>query len=419
MPRTPDVGFEASNIVFVAGRAKLADIGLVTDLDASASFVGTMGYVAPEGPGEPSADIYALGKVLYEMATGKDRSEFPGLPSFDGLDEREQRNLRELNAVILKACARNAAQRYKSAGEMREELTRLQLGESIERQRTLERAVKRLKVALTWAAAVSAVAILASFALRKTALAERERNEAIQAKADIEAKGKAVAHAQQMRAEAALAQIQIQRAEDFFAADDSAHAIALLANVLASNLSNRVAAERILSALTYRNYSLNLPEPLQHANWANFSQFSPGGQRMITVSKKDARVWDTQTGRPLTDPLQHGSAVSSVRFSPDGSRLLTTSDGIVQVWDLLTEKPFPLPLEEIGSAQFSPDGRRVITTSRYHNKPAQVWDSQTGKLLSETIQHEARVTEKLLCEFQVVNSVPCRGRMFGALTSGA
>jgi hypothetical protein len=45
--------------------------------------------------------------------------------------------------------------------------------------------------------------------------------------------------------------MQIQRAEDFFAADDSARALAHLASVLTSNRSNRVAAERLLSALTF------------------------------------------------------------------------------------------------------------------------------------------------------------------------
>jgi eukaryotic-like serine/threonine-protein kinase len=40
-----------SNIIFVEGRPKLADIGLVSDIDATRSYVGTEGYVPPEGPG--------------------------------------------------------------------------------------------------------------------------------------------------------------------------------------------------------------------------------------------------------------------------------------------------------------------------------------------------------------------------------
>jgi WD40 repeat protein len=149
-----------SNIIFVHGRPKLADIGLVTDLDASLSFVGTMGYVAPEGPGTPATDIFALGKVFYEMATGRDRADFPALPAFDGMAETERKGVRELNAVVLKACAPAPAQRHRTAGELRDELLRLQVGESIERQRALERAYGSLKLAVRAIAAVLVVAAL-------------------------------------------------------------------------------------------------------------------------------------------------------------------------------------------------------------------------------------------------------------------
>ncbi|PYI86314.1 MAG: hypothetical protein DME26_09290 [Verrucomicrobia bacterium] len=68
-----------SNIIFVNGRPKLADIGLVTDTGDACSIVGTEGYLAPEGPGTPQADLYSLGKVLYEISTGRDRRHFPDL----------------------------------------------------------------------------------------------------------------------------------------------------------------------------------------------------------------------------------------------------------------------------------------------------------------------------------------------------
>src|SRR5262249_5337738 len=47
-----------SNIIFVDGVPKLADIGLVTAIGESVSFVGTEGYVPPDGPGSPGADLY-------------------------------------------------------------------------------------------------------------------------------------------------------------------------------------------------------------------------------------------------------------------------------------------------------------------------------------------------------------------------
>ena len=69
-----------TNVIFINGRVKLADAGLVAHSNQR-SFVGTEGYIPPEGPGTPRADVYALAKVLYEMSTGMDRLNFPSLPS--------------------------------------------------------------------------------------------------------------------------------------------------------------------------------------------------------------------------------------------------------------------------------------------------------------------------------------------------
>jgi hypothetical protein len=117
-----------SNIIFVQGVPKLADIGLVAT-SGQRSFVGTEGYVPPEGPGTPQADIYSLGKVLYEISMGKDRLDFPELIS--NLDERSDKDrLLQLNEVLLKACAHNPARRYASADDLRHDLTRIEAGKT-------------------------------------------------------------------------------------------------------------------------------------------------------------------------------------------------------------------------------------------------------------------------------------------------
>ncbi len=103
-----------SNIIFVGGVCKLADIGLVA-AQGERSFVGTEGFVPPEGPGTFAADIFSLGKVLYEISSGKDRMDFPEVP--EDLQEKEMRFWRDWNQVICRACAPDVFERYASAAD--------------------------------------------------------------------------------------------------------------------------------------------------------------------------------------------------------------------------------------------------------------------------------------------------------------
>jgi hypothetical protein len=116
-----------SNIIFIEGVPKLADIGLVA-ASGQRSFVGTEGYIPPEGPGTPRADIYSLGKLLYETCTGKDRLDFPEIDSqLSARPDRER--LLQLNNVLVKACANDPKRRYESAAEMHRDLGALGRGE--------------------------------------------------------------------------------------------------------------------------------------------------------------------------------------------------------------------------------------------------------------------------------------------------
>jgi len=116
-----------SNIIYVQGVPKLADIGLVTHIGTKATYVGTEGYIPPEGPGSPSADVYSLGKVLYETCMGKSQEEFPELPTILR-DLPEFPGLMRLNGIIIKACEHHPGKRFASGTEMLAALIRLQTG---------------------------------------------------------------------------------------------------------------------------------------------------------------------------------------------------------------------------------------------------------------------------------------------------
>jgi serine/threonine protein kinase len=147
-----------SNVIFVNGRPKLADIGLVTDASDQCSIVGTEGYLPPEGPGTPQADIFALGKVLYEAATGLDRREFPKLPE-DLRAWSDAAQVFELNEIILKACAQDSGQRYRTCEEMHTDLALLGQGKSVKQKRSRQRFWSVGKKACL---ALSALAVIAA-----------------------------------------------------------------------------------------------------------------------------------------------------------------------------------------------------------------------------------------------------------------
>jgi serine/threonine protein kinase len=151
------------NIIFVDGRAKLADVGLVSTESEGRTFVGTEGYIPPEGPSSPAADLYALGMVLYECSTGYAPEQFPKVPPEWFAEEAGPESL-EFHEVVLRACEGAKERRYQSAEEMQADLAVLQSGRSVRHVRALERRVRRWR-RIGGAAAISvALAVATSLA---------------------------------------------------------------------------------------------------------------------------------------------------------------------------------------------------------------------------------------------------------------
>ena len=123
-----------SNLIIVNGMPKLADVGMVTEAGSASIAGGTLGYIPPEGVPGVQADVYAFGKVLYELATGLDRMKHPALPDF-WTDAPNLQQLTELDEIVLKACERDRTKRYASGEELHRDLLLLQTGESVKRLR--------------------------------------------------------------------------------------------------------------------------------------------------------------------------------------------------------------------------------------------------------------------------------------------
>lgn len=142
-----------SNVLFKRGAPKLADAGLVTKETKDLSPIGTEGYMPPEGTGNNSGDIYALGIVLYEMITGMDRKAFPSAPA--QFDQSSPESL-QLYRIAVKAGSPRKNDRYASASEMAQALDLVASANLVETFENRMRLVRRVGFSL-FAFAVVAV----------------------------------------------------------------------------------------------------------------------------------------------------------------------------------------------------------------------------------------------------------------------
>ena len=78
---------------------------------------------------------------------------------------------------------------------------------------------------------------------------------------------------------------------------------------------------------------------LQHARTVEHAVFSPDGQRIVTASlDRTAQIWDVNTGQALTPALQHHAPAWRAQFSLSARRVFTDASG-ARVWDSDTGRP--------------------------------------------------------------------------------
>jgi eukaryotic-like serine/threonine-protein kinase len=146
----------ANIMISKAGAVKVMDFGIARALaDANsvtqtAAVIGTAQYLSPEqARGEKvdaRSDVYSLGCVLYEVLTGEPPfiGDSPVAVAYQHVREdpvpASQRHpgiSPELDAVVLKALAKNPDNRYQTAAEMRADLIRVHSGEAPEAPKVL------------------------------------------------------------------------------------------------------------------------------------------------------------------------------------------------------------------------------------------------------------------------------------------
>ncbi len=140
----------ANVMVTRQGEVKVMDFGIARIVAGpqtapqTSAVLGTAAYISPEqAQGQPvdgRSDIYSLGAVLYEMLAGrppftgdspvavayKQVNESPVLPSIANPEVTPL-----LDAVLMRALAKNPANRYQTADEFRADLERARLGQDV------------------------------------------------------------------------------------------------------------------------------------------------------------------------------------------------------------------------------------------------------------------------------------------------
>ncbi|HEX2178715.1 MAG TPA: Stk1 family PASTA domain-containing Ser/Thr kinase [Actinomycetota bacterium] len=142
----------ANIAITVGGQVKVMDFGIARaahdgamTVTQTGMVIGTASYFSPEQaqgkPVDARSDIYSVGVVLYEMLTGTVpfKGESPVAVAYKhvGEDPTPPRVLAEdippaLEAVVMKALAKNPDNRYQTAEEMRRDLARVLRGEQVE-----------------------------------------------------------------------------------------------------------------------------------------------------------------------------------------------------------------------------------------------------------------------------------------------
>lgn len=362
-----------SNVIFVNGQPKLADVGLLAGRDEAKTYVGTEGFVAPEGPGTAQADIYSCGKLLYEMATGLDRTEFPKLPVLPPDESEDVSAFAELNEILLRACDPDPSRRYASADELRKELILLQGGRSVRQLRLIERrASVARKVAWTTAAAAGIAAFAYFGSFRQIQRAQSAEKKAL----------------------ATVETLQLQQSEDYFRRDDSSSALAILAHLMRNNPANRVVVERLLAALTWRNFSLPQTQPIQPAGRPRMALFNADDSEVLTTTLEGSlQSWDARSGRLKNESTLDAGRIYWMDLSPDGKLAAVAGQGYAALVETATLEP-TVPIirpgtNRLNSVNLSADRHWMIIAG--HDKTCQLWDISAGKQVGTNLMHESSV----------------------------
>ncbi|MCF6286190.1 MAG: serine/threonine protein kinase [Candidatus Hydrogenedentes bacterium] len=374
--------------------------------------IGTPAYMPPEqalghtDKIDERSDIYSLGVVLYEILTGRLPFNARTIKELISdviyehpvsIREVEPGISQELAAICERAMQKSPAERYASAKELAEDVTRFQSGALVDAyaysttdlmSRFLQRYRSVLFVGVTaimLVAVVTGVYVYQITHAHKEVLAQQritsaERDNARKAEAEARA-----AEAEALRqSEAVVQEREIAETQSYYSSIQ-------LAGIKIQQKQYPL-ARKILwqTSETRRNWEWGyfigqcyqaLATLEGHDDRLLGAEFNSDGTRIVTIAGNNALIWNVANGTLLHTLTGHSEKVWDVAFSADGKRLLTISwDLSAKVWDT-AEGTLLSTLEgeaDLTGAAFSPDGEQVLTAV---DNVARLWGAESGALI--------------------------------------
>ncbi len=138
---------------------------------------------------------------------------------------------------------------------------------------------------------------------------------------------------------------------------------------------------------------------LWHSSAVNAIAIAIDGTILVSgTSDNKIKVWNPQTGEPLSTFMGHTAEVKALALHPNGQIVVSGSaDSTIKAWDLNTGKvlyTFNGHTEEVKSVVISHDGQTLISGSS--DKTIKIWHLSNGELLQTLTGHLNSVNSLVL-----------------------
>ncbi len=428
-----------SNILVTAdGQPFVLDFGLAKELwdkeqkfmiSRQGSMAGTLAFMPPEQVAgdtkwvDTRADVYALGVILYHLVTGQYPHDLSG-PIKDVSKQIVEEEVRkpsslcptvdaDLEALLLKALAKDPTDRYASVGELAQDLERYLAGEPLQARPPtfgylLRKQVRkhRIPIAITAAIVVGVFAMISVGYVRERDLRERAQQE-------LEAKRVAL-YFNQIALADAYAPAHIETAADILdhcqpdlrrwewyylkglidqsLKTQTLHHAAVVSVAVAGDKPYAASAD----ASTIQLWNLDSHQAQltiqRQEDEPRAVAFDPNCDLAATIDRHTVRLWDLTTGQATTTIQRQGHSPRTLAFASRSPMLASADPKQIVLWDIGSGqgvKDLTGHDANITTVAFSDDDRYVAAAGWTHSAGVfrkqmgvvAVWDTDTGDLV--------------------------------------